>query len=166
MISLRDFFLGKCEMCFFSQVIILFFCETISSKYYFSYCTIFLSKYSINFTFFFCEKGHVGPTEASVVIAVSSPHRADSLEAVHFAIDELKATVPIWKKEQYSDGSEWKENKECFFSTSSQSGGQLQDAQAGRVDPNYVQIHATKEEVDERIEAFIAVKRSDNDKGI
>ena len=30
-------------------------------------------------------------------------------------IDELKATVPIWKKELYEDGSTWKENKECFW---------------------------------------------------
>ena len=37
-------------------------------------------------------------TEASVIIAISSPHRKESLEAVHFAIDTLKATVPIWKK--------------------------------------------------------------------
>ncbi len=43
--------------------------------------------------------GLVGPCEASVIIAVSSPHRKSSLEAVQYAIDELKATVPIWKKE-------------------------------------------------------------------
>lgn len=36
--------------------------------------------------------------EASIVIAVSSPHRREALEAVHFAIDHIKATVPIWKK--------------------------------------------------------------------
>ena len=39
--------------------------------------------------------------EASVVIAVSSPHRCDALDAVHWAIDTLKATVPIWKKVSY-----------------------------------------------------------------
>lgn len=33
-------------------------------------------------------------------------------EACHFLIDELKATVPIWKKEVYEDGSAWKANKE------------------------------------------------------
>ena len=37
-------------------------------------------------------------TETSVIIAVSSQHRQESLEAVHYAIDSLKATVPIWKK--------------------------------------------------------------------
>uniref|UniRef100_A0A8C5U808 Molybdopterin synthase catalytic subunit n=1 Tax=Malurus cyaneus samueli TaxID=2593467 RepID=A0A8C5U808_9PASS len=38
-------------------------------------------------------------TEASVIIAVSSPHRAESLEAVTYCINTLKASVPIWKKE-------------------------------------------------------------------
>ncbi|CAN0230818.1 unnamed protein product [Ascophyllum nodosum] len=51
--------------------------------------------------------------EASVIIAVSSVHRKDSLEAVQFAIDALKATVPIWKLEVYEgDGRVWKENAE------------------------------------------------------
>ena len=50
--------------------------------------------------------------EASVEIAVSSTHRKEALEAVQYAIDELKAHVPIWKKEVY-DGeaaAAWKEN--------------------------------------------------------
>ena len=52
--------------------------------------------------------------EASVVIAISSPHRQSSLESVQFAIDELKRTVPIWKKELYDNNAEsWKANKEC-----------------------------------------------------
>ncbi|XP_053698076.1 molybdopterin synthase catalytic subunit 1 [Sabethes cyaneus] len=65
--------------------------------------------------------GTVPVKEASVVIAVSSPHRKSSLEAVHYAIDELKKSVPVWKKEQYADGegcSEWKENSECTWSKS------------------------------------------------
>jgi len=45
--------------------------------------------------------------EASVVIAVSSPHRAEAFAACRFAIDTLKAQVPIWKKELYADGSAW-----------------------------------------------------------
>lgn len=52
--------------------------------------------------------GHVAVTEASVVVAVSSEHRKESLEAVQFAIDDLKANVPIWKKEFYADKkSQW-----------------------------------------------------------
>ena len=47
--------------------------------------------------------------EASVIIAVSSPHRADAIEACHYAIDRLKATVPIWKKEVFEGGEEWLE---------------------------------------------------------
>ena len=51
--------------------------------------------------------------EASVIIVVSSAHRREALEAVHFAIDALKSSVPIWKKEFYDDGDpKWKENAE------------------------------------------------------
>lgn len=58
--------------------------------------------------------GLVPVGDASVVVAISSVHRKDSLEAVQFCIDKLKATVPIWKKEIYEDGdSMWKEHKEC-----------------------------------------------------
>uniref|UniRef100_A0A0N4ZN30 Molybdopterin synthase n=1 Tax=Parastrongyloides trichosuri TaxID=131310 RepID=A0A0N4ZN30_PARTI len=54
---------------------------------------------------------HVPVTEASVVIAVSSPHRLECQELSSFLINELKKTVPIWKKEIYSDNSgDWKEN--------------------------------------------------------
>jgi molybdopterin synthase catalytic subunit len=43
----------------------------------------------------------------SVVIAVSAPHRADALAACKEAIDTLKQTVPLWKKEVYEGGEEW-----------------------------------------------------------
>ena len=60
--------------------------------------------------------GEVPVKEASIVIAVSSVHRKDSLDAVQVLIDTLKERVPIWKKEIYEDGnSEWKENKECYW---------------------------------------------------
>jgi molybdopterin synthase catalytic subunit len=46
--------------------------------------------------------------EASVAVAVSSPHRGDAFEAGKWIIDTLKQVVPIWKKENWSDGtSEW-----------------------------------------------------------
>ncbi len=54
--------------------------------------------------------GEVPVTEASVVIAVGAPHRAECYEASRFAIDTLKERVPIWKKEHYEDGSAWKAN--------------------------------------------------------
>ena len=50
--------------------------------------------------------------EASVVIAVSAAHRSEAYEASRAAIDALKATVPIWKKEHYADGSAWQANQE------------------------------------------------------
>jgi MoaE-MoaD fusion protein len=49
-----------------------------------------------------CEIG-----EASVAIAVSAPHRQDALAACKDAIDTLKETVPLWKKEVYEGGEEW-----------------------------------------------------------
>ncbi|KAH8098343.1 molybdopterin synthase [Aureococcus anophagefferens] len=50
--------------------------------------------------------------EASVIIAAASPHRKDALAAVAWAIDELKTTVPIWKKEIYAEGDPaWKQNR-------------------------------------------------------
>jgi len=48
---------------------------------------------------------HIG--DAAVVIAVSTPHRADAFEACRFVIDTLKQTVPIWKKEIFEDGEVW-----------------------------------------------------------
>ncbi|HEY2945903.1 MAG TPA: molybdenum cofactor biosynthesis protein MoaE [Vicinamibacteria bacterium] len=42
--------------------------------------------------------------EASVAVAVASPHRREAFEACRYAIDTLKATVPIWKKEFYAEG--------------------------------------------------------------
>lgn len=51
--------------------------------------------------------GEVPLTEAAVVVAVSSPHRSEAFEAARFGIDTLKATVPIWKREDWSEGSSW-----------------------------------------------------------
>ena len=45
--------------------------------------------------------------QASVVIAVSAPHRGEAFAASQYAIDRLKQIVPIWKKEVWSDGSQW-----------------------------------------------------------
>lgn len=47
--------------------------------------------------------------EASVIIVVAAPHRAEAFEACRYAIDTLKTTVPIWKKEVAEDGEEWVE---------------------------------------------------------
>ncbi len=52
--------------------------------------------------------GELGLGEASVAIAVSSPHRCDAFEAGQWLIDTLKEVVPIWKQENWADGTcEW-----------------------------------------------------------
>jgi molybdopterin synthase catalytic subunit len=52
--------------------------------------------------------GHLDVGDVSVAVAVSCPHRAQAFEACRFAIDRLKEIVPIWKKENWSDGTtEW-----------------------------------------------------------
>ena len=47
--------------------------------------------------------------EASVIVVVATPHRAEAFEACRYIIDTLKATVPIWKKEVATGGEEWVE---------------------------------------------------------
>ncbi|KRX99894.1 Molybdopterin synthase catalytic subunit 1, partial [Trichinella pseudospiralis] len=55
--------------------------------------------------------GNVAVKEKSIIVAASAPHRAETLDAVKFAIDEIKKKVPIWKKEVYVDKtSKWKAN--------------------------------------------------------
>jgi molybdopterin synthase catalytic subunit len=52
--------------------------------------------------------GHLELGDISVVVAVSCPHRAQAFEACRYAIDRLKELVPIWKKENWADGTtEW-----------------------------------------------------------
>jgi molybdopterin synthase catalytic subunit len=46
--------------------------------------------------------------DIAVVIAVSSAHRQELLDATHYAIDRLKEIVPVWKKEVWADGEAWK----------------------------------------------------------
>jgi molybdopterin converting factor subunit 1 len=52
--------------------------------------------------------------ETSVFIAVSSPHRAAAFDACRYAIDTLKRTVPIWKKEFFVGGAVWAEGEQPF----------------------------------------------------
>jgi molybdopterin synthase catalytic subunit len=51
--------------------------------------------------------GRVEVGDTSVVIAISAPHRTDALTACKEAIDELKVSVPLWKKEVYDGGEDW-----------------------------------------------------------
>ncbi|KAF9416150.1 hypothetical protein HW555_006402 [Spodoptera exigua] len=102
--------------------------------------------------------GMVPCREASVVIAVSSPHRRDSLDAVSHCIETLKASVPIWKKEVY-DGDEpvWKENVECTVDSTPLPTPAPNPAPP--VDKTLVQINVSCEELQQRIQNFIERKR-------
>jgi molybdopterin synthase catalytic subunit/molybdopterin converting factor small subunit len=51
--------------------------------------------------------GRLDIGESSVLIAISAAHRAEAFEACRFAIDTLKTTVPMWKKEHFEDGEVW-----------------------------------------------------------
>ena len=55
--------------------------------------------------------GRLNIGETSVFILVSAPHRAAAFDACRYAIDTLKRTVPIWKKEYFADGSVWAEGQ-------------------------------------------------------
>ena len=69
----------------------------------------------INICIFHRINTNVNIEECSVIIYISSSHRKDSLEATTYAINTLKATVPIWKKEFYDNNdtnNTWKQNKE------------------------------------------------------
>jgi molybdopterin synthase catalytic subunit len=58
--------------------------------------------------------GRLTVGETSVAIAIAAPHRAQAFDACEYTIDELKRRVPIWKKEEYADGSSsWVENHEA-----------------------------------------------------
>ncbi|CAI4226707.1 unnamed protein product [Auanema sp. JU1783] len=77
-------------------------------------CAAVREKYpSVERVVIFHRIGEVAVGETSLVIATASPHRKDAIHATEMAIDELKRTVPIWKKEVYEDGGcSWKENGE------------------------------------------------------
>lgn len=53
--------------------------------------------------------GRLEVGETSLLVAVSSAHRADAFEAAHYCVDRIKQVVPIWKKEVWEDGSAWLE---------------------------------------------------------
>jgi molybdopterin synthase catalytic subunit len=51
--------------------------------------------------------GTLGPCESSVMVAVSAAHRGEAFAAAQYCIDTLKRTVPIWKREKWSEGEDW-----------------------------------------------------------
>jgi len=66
-----------------------------------------LTKFSIHKIAIHHAVGELQIGEIPVIIAVSSAHRKAAFEACEFAIDTLKETVPIWKKEHFDDGEVW-----------------------------------------------------------
>ncbi len=51
--------------------------------------------------------GPLAPTDVSVLVAVSAPHRAEAFEGARFAIDAVKSRVPVWKRESWAGGTDW-----------------------------------------------------------
>jgi molybdopterin synthase catalytic subunit len=68
--------------------------------------------------------GELAVGESSVLVIVSAPHRGEAFDAARFGIDTLKSTVPIWKKETWSGGSDW--------GTDATAIGEISDVGAGR----------------------------------
>lgn len=88
-------------------------------KEMFNICTKIRTQWNIEGIAIYHRIGEVPVSKASVVIAISSPHREESMKAVEYAINMLKASVSIWKKEIYETGdSQWKQNKECTWANS------------------------------------------------
>jgi len=87
--------------------------EPMAEKEILKICDTLRSKFNVMHIAIYHRTGNVPISEPSIIIAISSDHREDGLQAVHWCIDEVKATVPIWKKEIYEDGSVWKGNVEC-----------------------------------------------------
>jgi molybdopterin synthase catalytic subunit len=70
-------------------------------------CTEMHSRFAIHSVAMVHRLGKLEIGETSVFIAVSAAHRAPALDACRFAIDTLKRTVPIWKREYFADGAVW-----------------------------------------------------------
>ncbi|XP_070159163.1 molybdopterin synthase catalytic subunit-like isoform X1 [Polyergus mexicanus] len=141
--------------------------ESMALKEMINICTKIRAQWNIEGIAIYHRIGEVPISKASIVIAVSSSHREESLKAVEYAINALKASVPIWKKEIYEIGeTQWKENKECTWINTLKS----EDVKTARnineevsdkivIDPNFVQIRADSEELNRRIKSFIERKR-------
>lgn len=90
--------------------------EPMALKEMHKICSKIRSQWDVHHIAIYHRLGEVPVSKASVVIAISSPHRGESLKAVEYAINALKASVPIWKKEVYdTQETQWKENRECAW---------------------------------------------------
>ncbi|EFA06321.2 Molybdopterin synthase catalytic subunit-like Protein [Tribolium castaneum] len=107
--------------------------------------------------------GVVGVKEASIVIAIASPHRTEALQATDWCINKVKESVPIWKKEIYAETEtppQWKENKESpkpkKFKLEIEPKVEIPN-----VSPHLIQIKASNADLSKRIENFMEMKRNE-----
>ncbi len=68
-----------------------------------------LERFDVSRVLIVHRTGRLAVGEASVAVAVASPHRAEAFEACRFAMDAVKRAAPIWKKELFEDGAVWVE---------------------------------------------------------
>ncbi|XP_040580722.1 molybdopterin synthase catalytic subunit [Lepeophtheirus salmonis] len=102
--------------------------------------------------------GDVQVGEVSVIISVSAERRSAAIHAVEFAIEELKEKVPIWKKEFYSnDEATWKANSNVSSSSKRRNAVNDKDSQK-------IQITASNNEIQRRIDSFAERKRLEVDR--
>jgi len=142
--------------------------EPMAEKALLKVCGDVREKWSVHGIAIHHRLGEVPVKESSVAIAISSEHRAESLQAVQFAIDKLKAHVPIWKKEVYEGDApaQWKENQDCpWTKVEDKEQGPSDDMVSYEEDiddtisPDLIQIKAGGDEVKRRIESFVELKR-------
>ncbi|KAK0088601.1 hypothetical protein PV325_011294 [Microctonus aethiopoides] len=148
--------------------------EPMASKVMNSICDEIRAKWNVKHVAIYHRLGEVPVCEASIAIAISSPHRHESLKAVEYAIDNLKSTVPIWKREFYdTTDSTWKENKECdikvtpklevldIVEESKPDVKQPTQENVDNIEINFdqVQVRADVEELNRRIKSLIDRKR-------
>ncbi|KAF8400157.1 hypothetical protein HHK36_013455 [Tetracentron sinense] len=95
-----------------------------------SICSLARSSWDLDSIAVAHRLGPVPVGQTSVFIAISAVHRADALDACKYVIDEIKASVPIWKKEIYANGEVWKENSE-FLERRLEFGRGAQDKSTG-----------------------------------
>jgi len=81
--------------------------ESMAVKEMEKIATEMLAKWAVHKVLIHHRTGILSVGEVPVVIAVSAAHRAAAFDACRYAINTLKQTVPIWKKEIFEDGAEW-----------------------------------------------------------
>ncbi|VEN52623.1 unnamed protein product [Callosobruchus maculatus] len=129
--------------------------ESMAKKSIAEICTEIREKWpAVENIVVFHRLGVVPVKEASIVIAVSSPHREEALKAVEWCINSVKKSATIWKKEIYADSKgDVKPNRK------KQKLEIKQKVDASLVPPHLIQISANNEQLNERIEKFMTRKR-------